>query len=285
MRVSYIFLFMILLLGVVSAQNVSKEQALQEIDSCKEIIHEMQNANFSITYVNDSLIEAEKIIEEMGYVEIINGNYSESYKKEARKFLSFIDWKNLSYSNVLVYTENIRERKKEAYEIYDLLVTLKMSIDENARNFNVSESRVLLENANEAFYNDRYGEARSFIDQSNAKLEEQAISSGTMSALTKNVQNFVRRNWIYILIAVILIAFLIIILYRILRKFYIKKNIKKMKYEIKVLNELIKKTQEERFKENKLSDWVYNIRIKKYEEKLNELNERLPAVEKSLQNR
>lgn len=55
-----------------------------------------------------------------------------------------------------------------------------------------------------------------------------------------------------------------------------------MKAEETALNDLIKKTQSERFKENKISGLVYNIRMKKYEEKLQEIKEELPVLEERL---
>ena len=55
-----------------------------------------------------------------------------------------------------------------------------------------------------------------------------------------------------------------------------------MKTEEQVLNDLMKKTQEERFKENRISGLVYNIRMKKYEERLQEIKEELPVLEERL---
>ena len=46
-----------------------------------------------------------------------------------------------------------------------------------------------------------------------------------------------------------------------------------------------KKAQTERFKENTLSALVYNIRIKKYQDRLNEIKEGLPVLESRLHKR
>ena len=55
-----------------------------------------------------------------------------------------------------------------------------------------------------------------------------------------------------------------------------------MKTEEMVLMGLMKKTQVERFKEGKVSGLVYNIRIKKYNERLGVIKEDLPVLEKRL---
>lgn len=61
-----------------------------------------------------------------------------------------------------------------------------------------------------------------------------------------------------------------------------KRKIKKMKIERRVLVDLMKKTQIERFKENKISELVYNIRMKKYKEKLQNIKQELPVLEKRI---
>ena len=44
----------------------------------------------------------------------------------------------------------------------------------------------------------------------------------------------------------------------------------------------MKKTQGERYKENKISEWVYGIRMKHYKERMNVINEKLPVMQARL---
>jgi uncharacterized protein (DUF2164 family) len=67
-----------------------------------------------------------------------------------------------------------------------------------------------------------------------------------------------------------------------IRRKLLKKKIHKLKVEQKIVVGLLKKTQIERFKQNKISGLVYNIRMKKFEEKLNTIKEDLPVLEKRL---
>jgi len=55
-----------------------------------------------------------------------------------------------------------------------------------------------------------------------------------------------------------------------------------MKAEKGVLLSLMKKTQVERFKKNKISELIYKIRIKKYGEKFQKIKQTLPVLEKRL---
>jgi|TARA_Y100000310_G_C20598816_1_gene771917 hypothetical protein len=66
------------------------------------------------------------------------------------------------------------------------------------------------------------------------------------------------------------------------RKRLLKKKIKKMQVEMNVLIDLMKKAQSERFKYNKISGIVYNIRIKKYKQRIGKIKQRLPVLEGKL---
>jgi len=57
-----------------------------------------------------------------------------------------------------------------------------------------------------------------------------------------------------------------------------------MKAEKIALNELMKSAQTERFVENKISSLTYNIRMKKYKTRLDEIEQNLPVLEKNLRN-
>jgi hypothetical protein len=64
----------------------------------------------------------------------------------------------------------------------------------------------------------------------------------------------------------------------------LRKRIRELAARKKVLRTLMKKNQIERFKENKVSDLLYNIKIKKYREKLNEIEQELPVLENKMKN-
>ena len=68
-----------------------------------------------------------------------------------------------------------------------------------------------------------------------------------------------------------------------IKKNLLKRKIRNLKAEEKILMALMKRTQIERFKQNKISGLVYNIRMKKFEEKLNRIKEDLPVLEKRLE--
>jgi hypothetical protein len=64
----------------------------------------------------------------------------------------------------------------------------------------------------------------------------------------------------------------------------LRNKIAKMKIEKENLVDLMKKTQIERFKKNTMSGIVYNIRTKKYQERINKISQSLPVLESRLNN-
>jgi len=61
-------------------------------------------------------------------------------------------------------------------------------------------------------------------------------------------------------------------------KIRLKKKIVLKETQLKVLGELVKKTQSERFKENKIPALVYNIRVKNYKDKIEDIKRELPVL-------
>ena len=87
---------------------------------------------------------------------------------------------------------------------------------------------------------------------------------------------------LYIITLLIILGIISYFGYKRFEKRLLINKIRKMKTEEQVLNELMKKTQTERFKENKISGLVYNIQMEKYRVRLQEIKEELPVLEERL---
>ena len=93
-----------------------------------------------------------------------------------------------------------------------------------------------------------------------------------------NFISFFAEFWIYIIIFLII---LIIFIYAVLRKYQRKgllRKITRLRNERESLVNLIKKTQEDRYKKNNISELVYNIRMKKYKQKINKIKHDIPVL-------
>jgi hypothetical protein len=294
MTSAIIFVVMFLFFSSAQENQVTKETALQAISYSEQIIQEMQENNLSVDYVNDSLIEARMVFEQANYASILRGevNATEKEKQEASDALKLISWQNINYGDVLVYTSDIKQRKENAFLLLD-----KISVEDN--NLNNSNNGLktiglfsskqpvisndtlnILLQAKVAFSEERYNDSEKLLLEFQNALEQERAQSSTLAVMKSNAMNFFQRYWIYILALFVVLVILGYFFYKKIERKLLKNKIKKMKAGKQVINSLMKKTQEERFNKNKISGLVYNIRMKKYEEKLQEIKEELPVLEK-----
>ncbi len=278
--IASIFLVMTFLFSVSNIQaddqtNVTKEMALQAINESEKIIKEMQENNLSVNSMEDSLIEAKRVFQQAEYAEILRNdslNYSE--KTEAREALRLVKWQDITYGAVLSYTEDIKNDKEKAFLLLD-----KLSVEENKLNEASNETKAIFEQAKLAFSEERYNDTEKLLDDFEKAVEKEKAENSILSGMTKATQNFFQRYWIQILVVLILILIIGYFVYKKIEKKRLREKIRKMRTEEQVLNDLMKKTQTERFKENKISGLVYDIRMKKYQKRLQEIKEELPVWE------
>ena len=103
-------------------------------------------------------------------------------------------------------------------------------------------------------------------------MEEISTEASITSSLKKNVANFIGRNWFYVLIFLIFISIGAYFGYKKFRVRLLRNKVAEYLAKQSSLIFLIKKTQKERFKEGKISGLIYNIRMKKYKEKMAQIN-------------
>jgi len=268
--------------------TITEEDVLIAFNETKEIIEEMEENSFSSLYMKDSLIEAERVFEQAKNAEILrNESAPKSEKEEALKALELIDWEEISYESVLTLLDEIKERRTRAFLIYDTLGATKISLQGYVeRGVDVSNAQEFLSQAETAFYEDRYEEAEDLLDAVKEDLKLQILAFSTLRTIQRSIKTFFEKYWEkywYVMIVVLaLISITIFFIYRKITEELLKRKIKKMKHKKSVLTDLMKKAQEDRFKKKKIPSITYNIRMKKYEQKLNEIKEELPVLETKL---
>ncbi|HLC87044.1 MAG TPA: hypothetical protein VJH65_02075 [Candidatus Nanoarchaeia archaeon] len=264
--------------------NATREDALKELDNSLLIIPEMENNNFSTVYMLDLMTEAENVLEQVDYAMILRDpSLSEANKTDARKFLRFVDWKNLSYSNVLFYTNEIKNRKERAFVIYDNLISLGLRFERlEKKGLDLADCRNLLDSATVSFHEDRYDESEGFLINAEKCLEEKNLELARLGAFAKGTKTFIRDNWAYFLLFLIFISAIGFFSARKISKKLIERKIKKLKLEQSVLINLIKEAQYKRFKTKEIPEIIYNIRMNKYNNRIDEIKSILPVLEPKL---
>lgn len=285
--------------GMGGTENISitKDEALDVIKESEAIIKDIESKGFYKKHMEDLLIDANRILEQMNYADILNGkiNGTSVEREKARQSLKLIDWEKLSYSDVLEYTDEIKNKEEETYLLNDRIFILRSSLEEkegvlyNSGFFipeegsEVTEAEDLFNRAKTAFDEGRFEESGKLLQEAEDKFESQLSESSILIDFRNSLIGFWKKYWPYILFLTSLIGLIIIYIYKKLEKRFLREKIKKMKTEKDVLIKLIKKTQEDRFRKNSISGLIYNIRIKHYGDMTTKLDQELPVVEKRLE--
>ncbi|MFA5084590.1 MAG: hypothetical protein WC475_04415 [Candidatus Paceibacterota bacterium] len=258
--------------------TVTKEMAVQAINESERIISEMKGGNFSTAHAEDNLLEARRVLKQAEYADILrNESLSYDEKKEAMDALSLIDWRNLSYADVLQYTDSVKNIEEKALLISDMIF-----VAESKAQALSPETLKILDDAKTAFSEERYNDAEKILDDFEKAAEKEKAENSSMSAMAKGAQRFLRKYWIHTIVVLAVLAVLGCFILKKIRKKRLAEKIRKMKAEEQALNGLMKKTQTERFKKNEISGLVYGIRMKRYQKRLQEIKEELPVLESGL---
>lgn len=287
MKLIYLILT-VMLFSFACAENISitREDAQLALDDSLLILENFHSNYFPSSFINDSYQDAIVIFQQVSYLEILNNvsiPETDPLKIEAKSALRFVNLRNLSYSQVIIVTDKIAQHKIDAYNIYDTINVLDKKINNyTIGGMNVSIARDLLNSANNSFYLDQFNDSMGYLDKTRVQLESDFEKKSTISLLTANAKTFIYRYWPYLLGILLIFAIISFIFIGKIRLSLLIKKIQNMEKEEKVLTDLIKKNQVERFKEFKISGIVYNIRMKKYQERLNEIQRLLPVFKHNL---
>lgn len=272
---------------ILNFSNSNRADALIALKEAENIMFEMIANGFSIEYVNDTLQIARNSLKQADYAEILrNSSISETnpIKIEARRELKLVDWRKINYNLVIENTQKIKDRRNLAFEIYDSINALESKVNNYDSEFNLDSVKEKIIETKEDFYLDRYDSASEKIVRAREDFESITSESASLTSLREGAKNFFQRYWFGILIFFIILYIFGNYFFHKIRIKNLEKAISRTKAEQITLNQLMKRTQEERFKENNISGLVYNIRMKKYQEKLNELKEILPVLQNRLSN-
>jgi len=258
--------------------NVNEQMVLDSIIKAEEIMGKMQASNLSIDLVNDTILQAKIVFQQVKYAEVLRNSSSDAKAiLEANAALRLINWKGINYSSVLYYTNRVDGMQEQAFLILDKIASLE------GDNSGLSlETRALLEDAKLAFKDERYNEAEMLILQFRDAKERELTQNSSLSGISEGAKNFFQRYWLPLIIFIVGLFLLGRIFAQVYSKKRLAKKIRRMKFEQSALLELMKKTQTERFKENTISGLVYNIKMKNYKERTNEIKEQLPVLEERL---
>jgi len=273
-------IFILLLLTMLASLGhaASRTDALLAINQSQNDMKEMMGAGFSANSVNDTIGAMRQALERADFAEMLRQNATGSLAEQARKALEGLNYEGFTYDSVVAYGNQTAVRKQKAFDLYDSIRALEIRID-NTFGLNLSDATVLIGQAKEEFQKEHYDQAQQYLTSANTILETKKAEAKTLSAMVESGRSFIEKYWQGLLGLIILI----IVLSWFGREKYnrrnLKKKIRRMKAEKITLNHLMKETQRDRFETGKLSAPIYEIRMDKYNKRINDIDQKLPVLE------
>ncbi len=233
--------------------EATEQIASSAIEQAQQEIAEMRQRNFTTTFVNDVLNEANLQYEQ--------GNYTATLKMT--QLISFI--------------------RKEKIKFLDQIELAKLKDEEfQEKEVDTSEGKALVGLAMEAFTQDQLVDAQELLQQADIELEKAKAEKERQNGLAYLSKNFILKYWWQILLVIIVIA---VGSPPTTNKIIKKKRQQKLtglKTELEKTNELIKRMQKVCFVDKKMTAQSYKDKVKRYEERIAEIKHTIPVIEAQL---
>lgn len=247
------------------AYSQTMEDVSNTLNISGDYIREMSEMGFSVERVNDLLTEAKEIFRAQKALEEAGGSPD--------------------YSLIAEKTDKIRDLKNKAFNVNDEIIALEIRIQE-LEGINITEIISLFEQAKEEFKNERYDQSKTKIEEAYEKIsEEQSLSIRIVAffdASRKNILNFIAINWQVLLTALIILVIVAIFSKNEISRHLIKREIRSLEMEKKVIFGLIKKLQYSYFELGKVPQVSYRTKLVKFEEMIRDINRRIPLLKADL---
>jgi hypothetical protein len=269
-------------------EEVDQSFAITALIEAEGVISNMETNGLSTSYVRDTLLVAKRSLIGHDYnlffdsIELADSSRDKEYL-ESIKILTeetpIFEIEKLDYANAIRLSEMIKFTKDKAYSIEDYITNMDLERDELFESVDVTSVDNAILKVRDAFENERYSESVSLIIEAETALDEARAEERRVKGLVNLSKSFVERNWLKILLLIIIIALIYKPIIKIVRIRIAKKKMSIMKLELDTLQRLLKKAQIECFKESKISEDTYKIRERRYMARLNEIKHKLPVLE------
>jgi len=244
--------------------NVSLESKAAEcIQESLELYSELEESNFSILRINDSINEMKSLYE------------AQIILKEEKKENDF--------SLILPYCEEIRELRDNAFVSGDeLLVLLQFYNDSLNEEMNTSSIDLIIDEIKREIFNERYEKISSLIDSGYEEIVNVKSEHTTLNLFykttTRGMKIFLEDNWIYILSVLGVLIFFILIYKAAISKWIIKRKIHYLEIKKQTIKGLIKTLQKNYFEKGTMSERDYTTKTEKFTELIRDLNRQIPLL-------
>ncbi len=241
-------------------------RAYQKIEDSKILVDQMKAQGFNTERVQDLILMAEQTYEAQSALEQLGGRPD--------------------YSEVYLRATEVSNLRSLSFEISDELINLRNEIDALDDSLNKTSLNKQFNLAKQEFYDERYEQSQEIIDQTYNDMSQIIAGENLLLALydaaTKTIGNFLDQNKYYIVSGIIILSVIFYFLRNYLKRYWLRRNIHKLKLEKEVLKQLIKKTQNEYFDDKKMPETIFHIRMNKFADLIRDIDRQIPILEEEL---
>lgn len=264
-----LFLFVlviIILVPQISALSNESIQAKELIAQAEEDILYMQEKEIPVIRVNESYQEALQL-------------YSVQIALETED-------KEADYTLVIKKAHEVSTIRKTAVKAQDELKIFKESFEEVKKDTNLSGMKEEYNRIIISFEQERFEETVELIDQAYNTISEIQASQTAFnlfySTTTRSIKNFFIKHWLDFLSILLVIIIFIVISWKTLMEIRLRIKLNYLILQKSTIKKLIKEIQFAYFKKKTLSSLEYNIRLKKFEELIREIDRKTMLLKEEI---
>jgi len=273
-------IFIILFLIFVFGNGMFIQCAEQE----KENLSEQKQAELCIKNSESVLVE---FIENGFEFQRINDSLKKAKDLYSAQIILLNSKKNSDFSNVLFYCNEIEKVRQLAFQAKDELASVKKFYFEVG---NITEEMILLSAEiniiEEEIKNERYEKVIESSSNLYKKITEIQASATAINlfykATSRGLKNFIRDNYLKIFVFILVFFVSFKILKKPIKRKIIQRKINALEIEKDVLKKLMQQSQKDYFQEGKISEGIYNLKIKKFSELVRDIDRQLPLLREEI---
>lgn len=265
-KIFFAVLVSIILISIVSSLSEEAINASLQIEKSTNLTNSMAERGIPTARVNESLQETKQI-----------------YLGQLALEMSF---KKYDYSMVLEKTQSINLIAETAFRAFDEFKVFNETYFEASKEIDISAMQGDYQKILTSFNEERFEETLTLIDAGYNKLSETQSKQTSVNLFynttSRTIKNFFKTNWIKILIIFIITLILFLIFRKALAKYIVHLKLNELTRRKQVLNDLIKKLQNDYFEKNIISQEEYTIKLSKFTEMLRDIAREVPLLKEEV---
>lgn len=271
MNIKKLALFIVLIYCLNFCISLDTNESIEQkanlcFNQSKQILIELENNNFSVQRVNDSL----KALENLYDAQIL--------LKEKKKPYEF--------SSVIPYCNEIKSIRDLAFQSRDDLIALKQFYKETVEGLNTSSIDVIISEAEIEIKNERYEKVSPLTKKAYNEITKVKSEQTTLNLFyqttTRSIGKLLNENKYYILAIVVIFIFVFFIYKKAIYTYIIKRKINGLELRKNTLKDLIMKTQKDYFEKGIISEGAFTIKTKKLAELIRDIDRQVPLLQEEL---